>query len=175
MRATLSLTPTWAVNSGTAFVLLQITGSTYFDFGSAGRSVLALRGLVGSQLGANRFDLPPDRRLYAGGSATVRGYRFQSVGPQFTNGKPTGGTQVATAGIEFRQRFLEDWGAVAFLDAGQVGPGSSPFTEKPRVGAGIGVSYYTGFGPICADFAVPFNPPRKSDAFGIYIGIGQAF
>jgi len=174
-RLALSVTPTWSIANSTAFVLLQAAGSTYFDLGSEGRSILALRGLIGNQFGAGQFSLPPDRRLYAGGSATVRGYRFQSIGPQFPDGDPTGGTAVAAGGMEFRQRFLESWGAVAFVDAGQVSATGAPFTGTWRAGAGVGVRYYTSFGPIRVDFAVPVNPPRNADKFGIYVGIGQAF
>ena len=175
LRGSLSVTPTWSMADGTFFLVTQVAGSTYVDFGTNGRSVLAVRGLFGSAVGASTLDLPPDRRLYAGGSATVRGYRFQSIGPQFANGKPIGGTSVAAVGIEFRQRFLEDWGAVVFIDAGQVGSDITPFAETPRVGAGIGARYYTSFGPIRVDVGVPLNPPPGADAFGIYVGIGQAF
>src|SRR5207248_490978 len=80
IRALASVTPTQSFGSSTAtFVLLQISGSTYFDLGEPGRSVLALRGLIGSAQGAEQFDLPPDKRFYAGGSATVRGYKYQSI------------------------------------------------------------------------------------------------
>ena len=43
------------------------------------------------------------------------------------------------------------------------------------VGAGVGVRYYTSFGPIRFDVAVPLTHEQKSDAFDLYIGIGQAF
>ena len=68
--------------------------------------MVALRGLVGKAYGANQFSLPPDQRFYAGGSGTVRGFRYQSVGPQFPDGKPTGGTAVSAGSVEFRQRIL---------------------------------------------------------------------
>ena len=79
-----------------------------------------MRGLVGKAFGANVFSLPPDQRFYAGGSGTVRGFRYQSIGPQFPDGKPTGGTAVSAASVELRQRILEHYGVVAFVDAGQV-------------------------------------------------------
>jgi translocation and assembly module TamA len=43
------------------------------------------------------------------------------------------------------------------------------------VGAGIGARYYTSFGPIRLDVAVPVNREPNGDAFELYIGIGQAF
>ncbi|MDT8872418.1 BamA/TamA family outer membrane protein [Komagataeibacter rhaeticus] len=65
---------------------MQATVSTYFDLthlglSRPGRSVLAWRGTIGNVEGASTFAIPPDQRLYAGGSATVRGFRYQGVGP----------------------------------------------------------------------------------------------
>jgi translocation and assembly module TamA len=105
----------------------------------------------------------------------VRGYRYQSVGPLFPDGDPIGGASVDAASIEFRQRFLENWGLAAFVDAGQASSESVPFTGTLRIGACAGLRYYTSIGAIRADIAVPLNPPSGADAFEVYIGIGQAF
>jgi translocation and assembly module TamA len=181
LRAALSATPTHAFGKPSSnFIILQAAGSTYFDFSDfgvsdPGRSVLALRGLVASVQGASQFGLPPDQRLYAGGSGTVRGYDYQSIGPQFPNGKPIGGLSAEAATVEFRQRLFEDFGAVAFVDAGQASDVSAPFTGTVRVGAGVGVRYYTPIGPLRVDVAVPLNRAPRGAAFGIYIGLGQAF
>ena len=137
--------------------------------------MVALRGLVGKAFGADVFSLPPDQRFYAGGSGTVRGFRYQSVGPQFRDGNPTGGTAVSAGSVEFRQRILGKYGVVAFVDAGQVTANGSPFTGGWRVGAGIGARYYTSIGPIRLDVAMPLNREPGGDAFELYIGIGQAF
>jgi translocation and assembly module TamA len=176
VRATLLLTPTQSLGGTSAtFTIAQLSGSGYFDLSGGGRSVVALRGLVGKAFGANVFSLPPDQRLYAGGSGTVRGFRYQSIGPQFADGKPTGGTAVSAASVELRQRILEHYGVVAFVDAGQVTADGAPFTSNWRVGAGIGARYYTSIGPIRLDVAIPLNREAHGDAFELYIGIGQAF
>ncbi len=176
-KATISATPTASLRApGADFVILQALGSTYVDFGTAGRSVLALRAIVGSVQGATTFQVPPDQRLYAGGSATVRGYRYQSIGPKFPDNKPTGGTALAAATVEFRQRIYGSFGAAVFVDAGEVTSGSTPFSGGSlRAGAGAGIRYYTPFGPIRADLAVPLNKQRGDDAFELYVGLGQAF
>ena len=154
---------------------MQTAGSTYFDLGAPGRSILALRGTLASVQGASVFQLPPDQRLYAGGSGTVRGYKYQSVGPKFPSLHPTGGTSLAAYTVEFRQRILDSFGAVVFVDAGQVDTNSNPFSGQLRAGAGLGARYYTPIGPIRLDVAVPLNRQRGDDAFELYIGIGQAF
>ena len=176
VRATLSATPMQSLtNKSGTFFIMQASGSTYLDLTNNGRSVVALRGLVGQISGVGVFGIPPTQRFYAGGSATVRGYRFQSIGPQFPSQRPTGGTAVSAGTVEFRQRFLDSYGVVGFIDAGQVSNDGAPFTSQWRVGAGAGVRYYTPIGPIRLDVAVPLNRQPGGDSFELYIGIGQAF
>lgn len=176
IRASVSVMPMLSLGSkGGTFVVSQAAGSTYFDLLGDGRSVLAMRGLIGQAAGAGVFGLPPDQRFYAGGSATVRGFRFQSVGPTFPSGRPTGGTAVAAGSLELRQRVYGDFAAVMFVDAGQVNTNGAPFSGGWSVGAGLGVRYHTPIGPIRLDVGVPLNRRAGDDRFGVYIGIGQAF
>jgi len=180
MRASVSLTPTRSLTAIPAtFVIAQAEGSAFVDLGAlyrgrAGRSVLAVRALAGEARGAAPFDLPPDQRFYGGGSGTVRGFRYQSVGPEL-NVAPTGGTAVDSATAEFRQRFGQAFGAAVFVDAGAVSGDGHLLQGRPSVGVGTGLRYYTPIGPIRLDLAVPLNKQPGDDAFGIYIGLGQAF
>ncbi len=172
-----ALTPTQSLSTANnqPFVLLQTSASTYFNLAEPGRSILALRGLFGESSVSSQFDLPPDQRFYAGGSATVRGYKFQSVGPQFSDNKPQGGTSIASGSVELRQRILDDYGLVVFADAGQISVNALPFSQRWQIGAGLGARYYTSFGPIRLDVAMPVNPQPGSGSFELYIGLGQAF
>jgi translocation and assembly module TamA len=137
--------------------------------------VIALRGLAGSVQGASEFGLPPDQRFYAGGSATVRGYKYQSVGPLFADGNPAGGTAIDAATIELRQRIWGPVGAAIFADAGQVSTRSAPFGGSLEEGVGAGVRYYTPIGPVRVDIAVPVKHEPNGDSFELYLGLGQAF
>ena len=175
-RANFLITPTESLGTPNAtFYIVQAAGSTYLDVFNDGRSVVALRGLVGKVAGAGVFEIPPDQRFYAGGSATVRGYRFQTLGPQFPNRIPQGGTAIATGTVEVRQRILGSYGVVGFVDVGQVSSNGAPFTSNWHAGAGVGARYYTPIGPIRVDIAVPLQKLPGGDAFELYIGIGQAF
>jgi translocation and assembly module TamA len=175
-RATLSVTPIQSFGTKSlTFAQIQASGSAYFDVFGNGSSVLAVRGLVGSIQGASGADLPPDQRLYAGGSGTVRGFRYQSIGPSFADGAPAGAASVDAASIEWRQRVWGDWGFAAFADAGQAGEASLPFDGKFAIGAGIGLRYYTPIGAVRADIAVPLTHVPQNDRFQIYISLGQAF
>jgi translocation and assembly module TamA len=181
-RASLSLTPTLAIGHPNAtFLISTLTIATYFDLNNLlpiapGRSVLAARALAGVAEGAGELSLPPDQRFYAGGTSTIRGYGYQLVGPMFPHtDNPTGGTAITTGGLEFRQRLYSNWGAVAFVDAGQVSASLKPLPDDIRVGAGAGVRYYTPIGPIRFDVAVPVDRRPGEDSFEVYIGLGQAF
>jgi len=161
-------------------VTLEARGSAYVDLSELGiedptKGVLAFRALIASVQGAGQFDLPPDRRLYAGGTDTVRGYKYQSIGPLFPDTKPIGGTSVDAATIEFRQHLFDDFGGAAFIDVGQDSATGVPFSGTPRAGAGVGVRYYTPIGPVRLDVALPLTPIPGGDSFEIYIGLGQAF
>jgi translocation and assembly module TamA len=182
IRATFIATPTESLgHPSSTFAILQVSGSTYLDIGDwvfgakPGRSVLALRGLVGSIQGASQFELPPDQRFYAGGSATIRGFKYQSVGPLFPDHDPIGGTAIDAATIEYRQRFFESFGAAVFVDGGQVSGSNTPFSGTVRIGTGFGLRYYTPIGPVRVDVALPVNRPPGGDKFEFYIGLGQAF
>jgi translocation and assembly module TamA len=196
IRLALSLAPTESLGHPDATVVVfQASGSTYLDlarFGwtPTGRSVFALRGLIAEAHGAGQFSLPPDQRFYGGGSATVRGYKYQSVGPTFPAPPPppppavappapppvpTGGTALTAAGIEFRQRLWTNFGTAVFVDAGKVTTNPHPFEGRPSVGYGAGLRYYTPIGPIRLDIALPVRRLPDGDALEIYIGLGQAF
>lgn len=176
-RARLDVTPYLsALGSTVSFTTVRATGSAYYDLSDKGRSVLAGRVIAQAAVGADRAELPADRRVYAGGGGTIRGFAFQAVGPEL-DGRPLGGTTLLAVSAEFRQRFGETWGAVAFVDAGGLGTGKAPdWPEELSVGVGLGVRYYTAIGPIRADIAVPVTERRDGDQpWQLYIGIGQAF
>lgn len=177
IRAAALVTPTQPlVGPRTSpFLLMQVSGSAYLNLGEPGRSVLALRGMIGDAEAASQSELPPDKRFYAGGSATVRGYKYQSIGPLFPDDKPKGGTALVAGTVEYRQRILSNYGAVAFVDVGEVTADGPPFSGTWRIGAGVGARYYTAVGPIRLDVALPLSRQAGGDAFELYIGIGQAF
>jgi len=165
-----------AIGSDRSFLSARLDGSTYLDFGSEGDVVLALRGALGSITGEETADIPADRRFYAGGGGSVRGYDFQTVGPLSPDGSPQGGRSLVEASAELRIRLFEDYGIVPFVDAGQVFDDSYPdFGEEFQIGAGIGLRYYSDFGPIRLDFAVPVNPRDGDPDFAFYVSIGQSF
>jgi translocation and assembly module TamA len=174
-RLDLDVTP-W-VYSRDFFSVIRLTGRNYFDLGEPGRSVLATRASLGTEPAISIGGIPPDKLFYAGGGGSVRGFVYQSAGPRDAFNNPLGGASVVEASVEFRQRIGKSWGAVAFVDAGSAYPGFFPDFSlfAPRVGAGVGLRYYTDFGPVRADVGLPLNRRDGDPPFGIYVSLGQAF
>ena len=87
-----------------------------------------------------------------------------------------GGLSFFEASLELRFRVTDTIGIVPFIDAGAAYEDPIPdFSEEIRVGAGIGLRYYTPLGPLRFDVAVPLNPDDGDPAFAFYVGLGQAF
>ena len=67
-------------------------------------------------------------------------------------------------------------GVVGFYDIGFVGETADPFGEGDwHAGAGLGLRYNTGIGPIRLDIATPANGDQIGERVEVYIGIGQSF
>lgn len=167
--------PTWMGSSENVFST-QSSGSGYLNLVGKGDLVLAGRILFANVFGSDLSQLPADRRLYAGGGGSVRGYKFRSISPRDSDNDSTGGRSDLEGSIELRYRFLNNYGIVPFFDWGAVSSNVVPTFDEPiQYAAGIGLRYYTSIGPIRADFAVPLNPRSDDDKFAFYISIGQAF
>jgi translocation and assembly module TamA len=157
------------------FLRLQTEGSAYLPFGEAARTVVAGRLRVGAIVGGSIPEVPAPRRFYAGGGGSIRGYAYQAVGPRRADTTPLGGLSLIEGSVELRQKVTGRWGVVAFVDAGSVSTEAYPTGEDFAVGAGLGVRYDLGFGPIRADVAVPLNRRSGDAPFHIYLSIGQSF
>lgn len=157
------------------FTKIEAGARHYFAFGTKRDIILALRANSGSLIGASSGSTPATERFYAGGGGSVRGYGYQEVGP-FQDRKPEGGRSFTTGSTELRMKFTQNIGAVAFIDAGSVSEKTFPDMDNLAIGAGVGARYYTGFGPIRFDLAVPLTEKKNIDQnYQFYISIGQAF
>jgi len=75
-----------------------------------------------------------------------------------------------------RFRVAKNIGLVPFIDAGSAYEDPIPdFSEKIRVGAGVGLRYYTPLGPLRLDVATPLTRQEGDPTFALYVGLGQAF
>lgn len=165
-------------NRDVRFVTTAMTATRYLTIDDAKRFILAGRAKAGAGFGEKLYELPPDKRFYSGGGGSVRGYSYQSIGTLDANGDPVGGRSILELGMELRARLTDEFGVVPFIEGGNVFDTSVPDIANPglRWAGGLGFRYYTGVGPVRADFAFPLN--RRSgvdDPFQFYISFGQAF
>ena len=110
----------------------------------------------------------------SGGAGTVRGQSYKSLAVNLGPGLRIGGRSFAALSAELRARVKDKWSVVGFADAGFVGADSWWDDGSTHYGAGFGVRYDTGLGPIRVDIATPLGSDAGDD-IELYIGIGQAF
>lgn len=148
----------------------------YRSFGDVRPVTLAVRGQLGSVYGPRLSAAPADYLFYSGGGGTVRGQPYQALGVDIGGGDVVGGRSFVGLSAEARFKLGESFGLVGFADAGYIG--AEEFydgTGQWHSGAGLGLRYDTGIGPIRLDMAVPTSGPKTDENFQVYIGIGQAF
>ena len=171
------ISPELSSHSGKfAYARAQIDASAYHPISD--RVVIAGRVRFGTISGAGVFQIAPSRRFYSGGGGSVRGYGYQQLGPKDQDGDPVGGRGLAEFGLESRIRLKQfggNFGIVPFFDGGSLTKEALPNFKDWRFAAGIGVRYYSSFGPIRVDFGVPLNRQKGDGPFAVTVSLGQAF
>jgi translocation and assembly module TamA len=158
------------------YVRAQFDASAYHPVSD--NVVVAGRIRLGAIPGASLFDIAPSRRFYSGGGGSVRGYGYQQLGPKDVDGDPIGGRGLAEFGLETRIRLKQfggNFGVVPFFDGGSLTSKAYPDFKNWRYAAGIGVRYYSSFGPIRVDFGVPLDRQKGDGPFAVSVSLGQAF
>lgn len=156
----------------------KVDARGYLGLGAEDRFVLAGRFQLGAVIGSRLLQTPRDDLFYSGGGGTVRGQPYQSLGVNVARGllsPKIGATHFIGTQLEARAMVTERIGVVGFFDAGRVDVGE--FFSGPgdwHSGAGVGIRYETGFGPIRLDVAAPVGG-TTGDGVQIYVGLGQAF
>ncbi|WP_172839376.1 autotransporter assembly complex protein TamA [Tateyamaria omphalii] len=169
-----SLRPFINIDGTSDGIVTTLDLRTYRKLGE--RVVLAARGLFGSVAGPSIEEAPADFLFFSGGSGTVRGQDYQSLGVELSPGVTIGGRSFVGLSGEMRVKTGDRFSVVGFYDAGYIGSESFFDGEGEwHTGFGAGVRYDTGIGPIRFDVALPGSGPGDNSGVEIYIGIGQAF
>ncbi|WP_386802031.1 autotransporter assembly complex protein TamA [Litorisediminicola beolgyonensis] len=176
---TASTTPFLGLADSASGARLNGDARLYWGFGDNDPNVLAARLQLGAVVGSELDETPPDFLFYSGGGGTVRGQPYQSLFVTLDDGTEIGGRGFLGLSTEFRREVTRSIGAVAFYDAGYISPdpgfgGTDNAEGEWHSGAGIGLRYNTGIGPIRFDVATPTSG-ETGDGIQFYIGIGQAF
>lgn len=153
------LTATWAPPLGltdSPYAGLQGDVSLYRRLG--GFAVLAGHTRLGLAvpLGGSEA-LLPNRRFYAGGYGSMRGYGRRQLGPRDQDNAPLGGGAVLLGGIEARVPLIWIFQTAVFVDAGQV-------WWKPR---DMRLADVAGAAGACFDVGTPLGPVRLGYAWNL--------
>lgn len=117
------------------------------------RDVVIVRVDLG-HVQAESLSVVPSKFLFrTGGTTTVRGYDYESLGVK--QGTATiGGRALAVGSVEYvhwLDRFGGNWGVAGFVDVGDAADKWATFDAA--LGAGVGVRYRTPAGPLAVDVA----------------------
>ncbi|MBS0654327.1 MAG: outer membrane protein assembly factor BamA [Verrucomicrobia bacterium] len=127
--------------------------------------------------GTHPRDLPLDERLYMGGEQSLRGYRFNTVGPHFhdTHHTPRGGITSLLFSGEYDQYVFKKLDAYVFIDVGNAYfRGIDLGTLRYTAGYGIKVKAF-GNAPLVLGIGYPLNPQRHADVKRFFFSLGAAF
>ena len=124
------------------------------------------RGSVGSISTKDFNKLPPSVRFFTGGSQTVRGYDYRSLGPEDDSGDVIGGRRLLTGSIEFEHSLNDRWAVAVFYDAGNA---IDDFNDDLERGAGFGVRWNSPVGPVRVDLA---NSISDDETWQLHLNIG---
>lgn len=115
-------------------------------------------------------DLPISVRFFAGGDNSVRGYKYQSLGPTNVFSDVVGGRNLLFGSIEIHRAIGKDWAVAAFYDTGNAFDAWSKIDLAQ--GAGLGGLYYTVVGPIRLYVARQIGVKKPDFRIHLIVGIG---
>lgn len=128
---------------------------------------LILRGDIGTVIGDQVSDLPKDLRFFAGGTNSVRGYGYETLGTINADGSVIGSKNLLTGSVEYEIPINDSWGVAAFVDAGNAFDNWDDMDLK--IGYGVGARWKSPIGPVRIDVAVP---EHDSSDINLHLSIG---
>lgn len=145
---------------------VRMVGKYQYWLPVAARDGLLFRTEFGKVFSTSVDGIPEDYLFRTGGSTSVRGYAYQSLG--VANGQATtGGRIMAASSLEYVHWRTDTLGVAAFVDAGDAARNWGEF--KVKQGLGIGARIKTPAGPIALDLAYGKQVKRFRLDFSIAI------
>ncbi|MCB1689838.1 MAG: outer membrane protein assembly factor [Halioglobus sp.] len=164
-------------DAGSDIDLLRLTAELRYVFSPWPRHRVVTRSELGAVeiASGDRKDVAPSLRFFAGGSQSIRGYAYQSLGHEDKVVQPdgstknfvVGGDRLAIASLEYQYYFTDKWRGALFVDGGDA------FDEQDfdaKVGAGFGVHYITPVGAVRVELANSVSEDDPDWYFHLVIG-----
>lgn len=176
-------------NSLSLDVALPIADFRYYKLDASHKSYYpmgndltwTLNSRLGLAQGYGGNELPFFKRYYGGGSSSVRGFDFNSLGATYADGKAKGGELSLLAGTSIisPMKFIKDSDNMrmsAFIDAGTIEEKASSFDiDQIRMSTGVAFSWLTPIGPLGIYAAKPLIKKSSDKTKTIEFTLGTSF
>jgi len=140
-----------------------------------------VNGSLGLAQGYGDKELPFFKRYYGGGSSSVRGFDFNSLGKTYADGEVKGGelSMLAGTSVISPMTFIGDSKNMrmsAFIDAGLVEEKASNFSfDELRMSTGVAFSWLTPVGPLGIYAATPLIKKSTDKTKSVEFTLGSSF
>ncbi len=149
------------------FIQAQINAKLVHGFAEKFR--LLTRADLGYTSTGEFDELPSNLRFFAGGDNSVRGYEYESLGPEDDAGDVVGGERLIVTSVEADYLFKPDWSGALFMDAGNAFNGTD---VDLKLGAGFGLRWQSPIGPIRVDIGFPVDEADADDTWRLHFSLG---
>jgi translocation and assembly module TamA len=169
---------------------LQVRGEAKWIHGIGDNQRFITRGSLGATAVDDFNALPPELRFFAGGTRTIRGYGYETIGPPLPEALVplaienckhnsslncstliVGGKDIAVGSAEYEYYFKPNWGIATFVDVGDAFSQVSEF--RTHIGTGVGVRWRSPVGMVRVDIGVPVNDPDGKHGVQLHLVIGS--
>jgi outer membrane protein insertion porin family len=151
--------------------------SKYFDEINQ-KTVIASAFEIGwiGRLG-NYEEIPLSERFYTGGTNSIRGFKYQMVGPLDQEDNPIGGKfKIVWNIIELRRSLYKILGGVLFIDAGNVWSNKDDFNFSGiRISSGLGLRLSSPIGILRLDYGINMDNHKNESKSVLHFNMGHSF
>jgi translocation and assembly module TamA len=149
--------------------MAQISAGGKYVYGLGDRFRMLGRLDLGYTLVDEFERLPSSLRFFAGGDTSIRGYRYEELGPENDEGEVIGGEELIVLSFEIDYEFKPGWSMAGFADTGNAFNNAD---LELKTGAGFGVRWQSPIGPIRLDLGFPINDDDARQSYRIHFTLG---
>ena len=153
-----------AVLSDQSFLKAYALYQYWFPLSPADQFIL--RAEAGRTFAPSRDGIPEDFLFRAGGSRSVRGYEYESLGVR-EGDAVVGGRYLLTGSAEYVRWFSPAWGGALFFDVGDAADARADLGANKSYGAGV--RWRTPAGPLAIDVAYADRDRKARLVFSVAV------
>ena len=166
---------------GSDFSYFQLSGNHSSFYPVSDQLTLNFKTKLALGRGYGDEELPFYKKYYGGGSSSVKGFDFNSLGPKYPNGLAKGGEVSYLSNISLISpvTFMEDsenMRVAGFIDVGSINENFSDFSiDEMRASTGIALTWVTPLGPLGIYYAEPILKKADDNIESLSFTLGSSF